>query len=405
MPQTAYYCSVASTQIGVGCTLPSIDPSGISATVAESVSHISATEWDALAGGNALLAHGWFRTLESCRTVPVPQRYIMLRGATGLLGAIAARIEESPAAAGNVDAILFGGLSRLARKLRLNLLPALVCGVPYCPGSGTLTGPDLTANDRLMVERRLVEAAETLADSNGYTLCFRCVPPRESPLAGFLAARGYLAASELPLNYLDLSSYASFLEYRRAIHRVHPATAKNIPTEINHAARHGLSIERLDAPSPYRDEIHQILNASYMRLNGMPFTYQPHFCDTLKANLGERAGIYVARLGGRIMGVNFRFKARDLAYFPIIGVDPAGRKSSTYFNLGYNHQIATGIAEGLRGIFFGRLLYDLKARRGCRQIPLELYIRVPNRIHRVALGGLLPLQTANLSRKISDNQC
>jgi predicted N-acyltransferase len=79
--------------------------------------------------------------------------------------------------------------------------------------------------------------------------------------------------------------------------KTHPRTAKNIKGELNRAKQAGLMIEQLDEPAPYRERLHRLLDAHYVRLNRKPFAYRAEFFNQLKARLGDRAVIYVARIG------------------------------------------------------------------------------------------------------------
>jgi len=364
----------------------------------ENVAQIELLEWDRLAGGDSLLSHGWFRTMEECLVRPARRFYLTARRTEGLVAAMPLRLEDSPQIWQNLDRVLFGRFAPLAHVLPVQAVPALVCGSVACPDAAVLMRPGLPIAEREQIQRLLVERAEHLAQTHGYTLCFRSIAAQGSSLAALLGTRGYLRARELPICYLDLP-YRSFDEYRRALRQAHPATEKHISWEINRGRRHGLTIEPLDNPGPYYRELHEILELHNGRLNHMPWPYQPSFFEKVKANLRENVVTYAARLEGRIAGVRCLYKSGERARLTMIGVSQSGRPAALYFNLAFNSVIENCLKAGYRGAYFGLELYEMKSRRGCVQIPLDIYLRGRNRMHQTLLAAVLPLYSRIIDRK------
>jgi hypothetical protein len=63
--------------------------------------------------------------------------------------------------------------------------------------------------------------------------------------------------------------------------------------------------------------------------------------------------------------------------FPFtVGVDyDVAGDDYTYFQLVYNSMIARAIDAGMRGIYYGRGMYSVKLRRGCRLTDTWIYSR------------------------------
>jgi predicted N-acyltransferase len=360
---------------------------------------VDPSEWDRLAGRSVLASYGWWRTVESTRLSQSRPRYILARTADGLVGAVCCEIQEPASDHAGLDALLFGRFRNAARHLRLNVLPSLVCGgAPIGARAPILVRSDLPADERRRLTTDLVQAVEDTARGHGWTVCFRGVGRERSPISDVLAARGYLRSPELPTACLELDpSWRSFAEYRRGLKRIHHNTEKGIRRELNRARRTGLVIDQVVDPRPCADRLHALLTSHYARLNGKPFPFCPDFLDQLKSRLGDRALIYVARVGEALVGVVIGLRDADEVSIAMVGMDAdAGRDSSAYFNLGYNRPIEDAIAAGHRRIYFGRLVYDLKARRGCVRVDSDLYLRVWSRTQAHALRALLIVRTRRM---------
>jgi len=366
----------------------------------KSVVEVGASEWDRLAGRSVLASYGWLRTLEENFASPVSFRYILARGAAGLVGAVVCQVQEDPASDRlNLDGLLFGRFAKAARRLRLTALPALVCGTGIGVGEPVLVRGDTPAGERERLTADLVQAVEQTARDHGWTVCFRGVVEANTPIVEALAKRGYLRSREFPAACLELAAgWRSFADFRRHLRKTHPRTAKSLSREINLGRRHGLVIEQLEEPARYREHLHRLMNSHSLRLNRKPFPYRPEFFEELKTRLEGRAVIYLARIGEEPIGALVTLRDDDAVYLPMIGIDPdRSRASAAYFNLGYNRPIQDSIAAGHRRMFFGRMLYDVKARRGCGRIELNLYVRGRSLFQELALRPLF----ASRSRMIN----
>jgi len=364
----------------------------------ESLTEVEASEWDRMAGRSVLASYAWLRTLEETCASPAPSRYILARSAAGLVGAVVCQV-QGPAGDGfNLDDLLFGRFARAARCLRLSALPALVCGTRIGVGEPVLVRGDTPPGERECLTADLVQAVEQTARAGGWTVCFRGVAEARSAIVEVLAKRGYLRTREFPTACLELDpGWRSWADYRRHLRKTHPNTAKNLSSELSLGRRGGLVIEQLDEPARYRERLHRLMDSHYFRLNRKPFPFRPDFFEQLKTRLGGRAVIYVARLEEELIGVLVTLRDDDAVYLPMIGIDrDRGRASAAYFNLFFNRPIQDSLAAGHRRMFFGKLLYDMKARRGCVRLDMDLYLRGRSAIHERVLRPLFVYRSGKI---------
>ena len=359
-----------------------------------SLSHVDALEWDQLAGRSVVASYGWLRTLEETRRSADSSCYILARTSAGVVGAAACRIEED-ASNSRLNRMLFGRLAEAAQRLHLGVAPCLVCGTEVGVAEPVLVRAGATAEERKLVTATLVQAIEKTVREKGWTICFRQVRRVMSPIVEVLTNHGYLRGPELPTACLELDpGWHSFADFRRHLSKTHPRTAINIKGELNRAKRAGLVIEQLDEPAPYRDRLHRLMDAHYVRLNHKPFPFRAELFDQLKARLGDRAVIYVARIGAELVGTQVELRGGDEVILPMIGINhDSGRAGAAYFNLGFNRPIEDSIAAGHRRIYFGKLAYDAKARRGCGSVETDFYLRVWSGLQERALRALWPLHS------------
>jgi hypothetical protein len=134
-----------------------------------------------------------------------------------------------------------------------------------------------------------------------------------------------------------------------------------------------------------------------MRLNGACFPYEPAFLPVLKTELGDRLVVYVARANGEPISVVLGFRAGDAIHLPMVGMDARRqRETFVYFNNSYSVPIDDAIRCGVRTIFGGKLVYEVKARRGFRILPLNMYLRLPGGLRAMVLRPVVRAQRVRI---------
>ncbi len=364
----------------------------------ETVADLDRSRWDRLAGDDVFSTYGWLRTVEETSLFAHRFRYFAAHASGKLVGAAACHVEDGSAAvSGGIDRIIYGRVAPLARSLRLTVSPALVCGSRVGLSGHVLVDRGAQAGERDRITLHVLEAMEETARRNGWTLAFRNVAGDSTALVEILRTRGYARLAELPTTFLDVR-WASFADYRRALKADHPSTARSIPREMNRARENGLVFEKLADPLPLERELHGLLVSHYERLNGRPLPFGPSLLRALRRNLGESAVVYAALKDGEPLGVMVTLRGGDSSFLAFGGEAAGHRKSFVYFNNSFYEPIKDAIATGVRRIYGGKLVYDLKLRRGFELLDLSLYLRVAGPVRAALLTPLLALQPLAVNR-------
>ncbi|HEY3441228.1 MAG TPA: GNAT family N-acetyltransferase [Paludibaculum sp.] len=370
--------------------------------ILSTIDEVERAEWDGLAGHHVVTTHGWLATTEKSSLLPRRHVYLVGQDGRGLAGGIAGYVDDA-AHWMNLDRVLFGRLDVVMKAMGASTMPALVCGPDAGAGEAVLVRADADRAEQRRIAERLIQAAEALAGEHGWSLCFRNVPASDSPAAEILRELRYQRTPELPTTHLDLPA-GGFEEYRRALRKTHPATERNLAHERNKGRRLGLEIRRVEHPGEQRMELHQLMEQHYQRLNRRPFPYGPEFFQELEDRLQDSARVYGARLEGELVGMELMLVHGGTAHLPMIGFDAAkGRAASVYFNLAYNEPVALCAAAGYRRICFGRTNYGLKARRGCRLVELDTYIRPHSWMGRRVCSLFFPARAKLLERRVAES--
>jgi predicted N-acyltransferase len=364
----------------------------------ETVVDVDRAQWDRLAGDDVFSTYGWLRTVEETSLVTRRFRYFAARASGELVGAAACYLDEGSAAvSAEIDRMLYGRLVSPARWLRLTVSPALVCGSRTGLSGHILVHRDVQPRERERVTLHVLEAMEETARRSGWTLGFRNVAAGSGALVEILRTRGYARAAELPTTFLDVR-WKSFDGYRRALKADHPATAKNIPWEINRARKNGLVFEKLADPVSLERQLYGLLRSHHERLNGRLLPFGPAFLGALSRNLGESLVVYAALEHGEPLGVLIALRAGDATFLAFVGVAPGHRESFVYVINAFYEPIKDAIATGVRRIYCGKLAYDVKRRRGFELLELSLYLRVGGRVRAAVLDRLIALQPPMVRR-------
>ena len=368
-----------------------------------SIADVDANEWDRMAGESALWSHGLLSTMEETTITGHAARYFLARKNLELAGAIVCHLEESsngdgavPVGGHRLDKMMLGKFAKFARYSRIVTFPCLMCGTQLSTRDPLVIRGGTSAAESGRIADALVEAIEQTAQREGWTVCFREVPREGSPLGAALTKRGYLRGAELPTACLELDpEWHSFDSYRQSLKKQHPHTAKTILSEVKRAKKAGLVIERIDDPAPHKEALHRLMEAHNTTHNGKPWPFRAEFFEEFKARMGNRAEIHGAKLDGRWVGVAVNTQGSGDVVGSMIGIDTeANRSAAVYFNLAYNHLIAESIASGRRRIYYGTLLWDLKARRGCGAREADFYLKGKTRLQQALLGPLVRVRSA-----------
>lgn len=357
--------------------------------VVESARELPLPEWDRLAADRPFAASGWLRLMEECHAGNATPEYLLLERDGRLAAATVANVVRPSRAVRGLDHTLLGRLRPIARRLGLTFLPAYVCGPTRGYGTHVLAADDAAAADAL------IDAVEARAARAGLAAVFQGVLDDEAGLGSRLQARRYLRLPVAPVSRLDLR-WNSFEAYLRHLDRQDRKTVRH---QLRRGARLGTEIEPLAEIEPHAARLHALADANHRAHNRRPLPFGPELFQRLQARLGERAVVYVARRGDHIFGMSLLLRDGGVGYMTQIGVDRAAAGPDfCYFNLGYHRPIADAIAAGMRRLYYGNLMYDVKARRGMRTVGCAVYYRPLSRTRTALLRPWFGLM-ARLSRR------
>lgn len=335
------------------------------------------------------MSHGWLQTMEETFIADVEHLYFMVLDDDVLVGA-ACYIHRPTDDVFGMDDAIFGRYKPLARRLGFSALPALICGPLRAYGQHFIYHADLKSSQRREVATALFDAIERVAANRRLSIGFNNVMVEQRELARQLDERGYGRTINFPLNYADIR-WKTLAEYRRFLAK------RKLTREINKNQKEGVSITRLQTVGNHADRLHQLLDGNFQKYNGKSLTMRSDFAARCKKHLGNNAIIYVAIKNGNIVGTTILFHRGGIAYVSDVGVDhDTCGNDFTYFNLTYYRPFADAIAMGIERIYYGTMMYTMKAKRGCSAVETSLFYRPRSRLLQIASA---PLFTAHASIK------
>jgi predicted N-acyltransferase len=365
-----------------------------------SVSEIDSGEWNRIAGDHVYASHEWLSAYETTAIHPEETRYFILRENGRLVAASVCHVSGQSLGSGGLDRALFGRLKKWVNRLGLSFHPALVCRPIWSFGCHILIDPDRHARDVENLELVLLRAMEEAAARNGMILAFLNVMSHEKNLVSYLEKNGYARTEGFPVAYMDVE-WKSFEEYRKYVKGYSSKMESNIRTEMNRNRREGVSIRELEDPRPYEDRLVELLEINARKYTGGPFSFKKEFFSELKRNFGADAILYGAFKNNRLMGTGLFLRWRGSLYTPLVGIDhDLSGNDATYFNIIYDRPISDAIARRDRRIYFGKGMYGVKIRRGCRLAATRYYIRSFRTFQNRALAFWLKIHAAATREKI-----
>lgn len=363
----------------------------------DSISKINPAEWDRLAGDDALYSHAWLSTVEAC-TLEQPGFFYLLARVNGtLLGAAACQIRLGNESA-SLDKSFYGRASSVARATGFGATPAIAVGSRFGFSPPFIFDPLLSA---LQVEKiaeafilRIVERAELMK---------ACVMLRNTKLGMFvptLSRARFVATPDVPTTYIDIR-WNAFADFRRDLKKIHPGTEKAIRNQTSRAKRDGIVVERLTDPAMLSARLHEVLDAHYRRLNGNSLPVGDGFLSEALRRLSDDADITVARDDSAVLGVHFALRRGGVSHALLVGTSTERARTTDAYFLLLNHVMDRAIKSRDRRLYFGRLLYQVKLRRGCSIEQSMIWIRGRSKVQRAGLRRLVPIRSMKIARMIS----
>ena len=345
----------------------------------QTIVEIDAGRWNQLAGQCAFATHGWLLTVErSWRGGAKPVYFALWNGGNLIAGSVCYLV--GPSSAGEtLDDMLFGRVAPVFRALGVSYLPSLVCGPATGYGWHIGVHPDLDAEEADEARRQVLGAIEIEARRRNVEVSFTQVLDEEPELQRLLHQRGYLRCRNVPIAILD-PKWDSFEGYMASLAR---KTRAEFQRQTNRNREAGCAVAIEEQPGDTEGRLLQLLDWNSEKHNGRPFSAGDGFFRELAHHLGTDVRVFTARKSGHVTGVVVVLLQGDSAFAIVAGVDPlAGSDDYTYFETVFNSPIAMALDSGKR-LYYGRGMYELKLRRGCRLMESWVYAN-PSGAKRVA---------------------
>ncbi len=351
-----------------------------------SIAEVDAGVWDRLARQDVYARHGWLQTLEETVDDAGEPVYFLLESGAELLGAaICYRFADM--APSPVDSLLFGRLTPRAARFGITTGPLLACAPLIGQGRHLLWHENDPSPDRVI--EPLLDAIGEYADAAGLSLAFAKLPDSEKELLAALTARGFARTLNWPVAYLDIC-WDSFDDY---VAGLVPGVATKVRRECAAPGKAGVEIRQEADFTGVADEAFVLMEANHCAYSDEPFGIAPGFLRTLARLHRGQTVVTVARAGDSVAGAALLLTAGACAGGPLIGVDPdrQNRRAFTYFNLALYAPIRWCIEQGIKRLYLGAGLYDMKRRRGCSVLGLAMLIRHRSGVGRIACRLLCAL--------------
>ena len=356
--------------------------------VARSINEIAEKEWDSLLPEKAGNCYGWVKTVEETRRGDWEPRYVLLYREGKPVGAAACSITRFSSEIYTPNDALLGRFGRYTKNVGVSFLPAFTCPVVSDLGPVFFLDRNLPEPERRAATERMVEAIEEEAHREGISVLFRNLGPEDGVLQEVLERKDYSSTISSPICYLEVewSSFEGYLQYVRRT--VGGETRRQIRQEIRRNIRAGVEVRvlRADEIQAHEKRIYDLFYLNYHRHNGMPYPYREDLLPRVRANLGERAEVFIAVKEGVVVGGTFQIRNGNSVVLPAIGVDHERTGNDfTYFRLAYYEPIRHAIRSGIRYMYYGNAVYQAKIRRGCRAVPLRVFHKSRSRLRNLAV--------------------
>jgi predicted N-acyltransferase len=360
--------------------------------IAGSIRELDKAQWDDIAGNNVMNSYGWLKTIEETFIEKIIPHIYYITDSRGIVSASACYILYLGNVFGSFDHVIFGSFLDYARKLKISFLPALIC-TPFSYSSHFLFREDVDLDKRKNAANKLLEAIEETVKRKHLSIAFINASDEETLLDGMLQTKGYPKILDMPLCYLDIcwNSFKGYGEYLKSISK---NIWKSVRREINKNNKEGVLIKQLEVVESREERLHELVNMNVDVHNKLPFMFSKLFYKRLKENLENNATIYAAFKKDSIIGVCISISRNGRSFIPIVGVDhEMSGNDCTYFNITYNRPIMDAISSGKTRIYFGRGMYELKRRRGCKVKNIFFYYKPYSMKQKILAIILFPLRS------------
>ncbi len=374
--------------------------------IVNTIKELKKDEWDAMIGDNVFASYGWLKTVEETFIGDINPKYIIVLDSSKLIGASVCYLINKTDKGGYLDNLLLGRLKNFTLKLGISFLPIFLCCPMRCHGKHFLIAKEVDSKYKEIIADQLLTAIEKEASCHRLSVCFYNVMDDEVELIQLLKKRGYIRTLGFPLNYLDIewSSFEGYKKYVKRNNRKKNYVSKVINYEINKNIKEGVVIRKLATLDGHEDRLLELVNYNSYKYSSTPFSFKKEFFKRLKDNLGKDVIFYVSVKNGIMTGMSILFKRNRIGYLPIVGVDHEQTGNDfTYFNITFYKPIIDAISEQITRLYYGKTMYALKAKRGCKINSTYIYYKPFNKFLKTAIQPWFALHSLWFKKKLYKN--
>lgn len=357
--------------------------------IAHGVEQLPEAEWQSLVVGHPALRFEVLKALASAATRPLRLLFFLLEDHQGIAAAAVCELVATSAAHNLLDALLFGRVAGLTRRLGVSSGPALLFRTPLGRKASVVLRP-AHRMEQGRVLSSLLDGIEAHASRLDLGIAFIGVTCEEELLQSALRARRYLdseldSTANMDIQWTDFDGYVLYLR------RHSKKAAQTARTERNRNRRSGVSIGQLRPNAADAQALYEFTRDHHRHKNGNDPPYGPEFLPLLSKLLGDDLLVFEAVRAGERVAMLAVIRSGSVGWVAWVGMGLRDRPNDfTYANLVYYCAADWAPALGLKTLLYGTAVQQAKLKRGCRLLGCRLFYR-PHR------GIVRPVAKAYLS--------
>jgi predicted N-acyltransferase len=349
--------------------------------IAHGAAQLPESQWQNLVVGRPALRLEVLKAIENAAARPLRVQTFLLEDHMGL--AAAAVCEPIPESSdyNPLDALLFGRVAGIIRRLGVSTQPLLVFKTPLGRQSSVVLRPAHPAEQQRVLDS-LLDAIEQHAAKAKLGIAFIDVTAEDDLLWSALRTRRYVdseidATARMEIEWSDFDGYVD-CQRRRSKNAAHAARR-----ERNSNRRSGVSIRQLRLGAADAQAFYELTRDHYRHKNGRDPLYGPEFLPLLSQLLADDLLIFEAVRESKRVAMLAVVRSGSVGWMAWLGIELRDRPNDyTYANINFYHAADWAPALGLKTLLYGTAALEAKLKRGCRLFDCRVFYRPHRRFLR-----------------------
>ncbi len=234
--------------------------------------------------------------------------------------------------------------------------------------------------DKKLIMDKISEGIDYICKMERISIsCFICVPTSETNLMNSLNNFGYRKLFWRN-TYSIAIQWKTFDEYLLNLDR---KTRQNIRRELKKSDENGVKIKIISEFGQLSSVLSNLYSNLYMKYNGrQSHYYDASFFESLNRHAGDKTVLFVATKNDKIVGFALCMQQKSHLEGFKSGFDYAScsKNDYVYFNLLYCAPIKWAIENGIKEIYFGTGMAEIKMKRGCKPDASFYFVKCHDRL-------------------------